>query len=80
MTQTKHPWNGGGGGGGTPIYGPIRGCAAQQSLEQGLQISVSVWNRVYFMPFRLWSTVGVTMLLPESRYKPSPSSITNQCK
>ena len=30
------------------------------SLEQGLQISVSVWNRVYFLPFRLWNTVGVT--------------------
>ena len=55
---------------------PIRGCAAQQgmvfaflSLEQGLHISVSVWNRVYFLPFRLWNTVGVTILLPESRHK-----------
>ena len=51
-----------------------KGCAAQQgmfffaslSLEQGLQISISLWNRVYFLPFRLWNTVGVTFLLPES--------------
>ena len=49
----------------------IRGCAAQQgmvfaslSLEQ-----LSVWNRVYFLPFWLWSMVGVTFLLSESCYK-----------
>ena len=42
---------------------------ASLSLEQGLQISVSVWNRVYFLPFRLWNTVGMTILLPESRYE-----------
>ena len=41
------------------------------SLEQGLQISVSVWNRIYFLPFGLWNTVGVTFLLPESWYKPT---------
>ena len=39
------------------------------SLEQGLQISVSVWNSVYFLPCRLWNTVGMTILLPESRYE-----------
>ena len=38
-------------------------------LNGGLQISVSVWNRVYFLPFRLWNTVGVTIFLPESRHK-----------
>ena len=54
----------------------IRGCATQQGmvfaslgLEQGLKISVSVWNRVYFSPFRLWNTVGTTILLPKSRWK-----------
>ena len=31
--------------------------------------SVSVWNRVYFLPFHPWSTVGVTFLRPESRCK-----------
>ena len=62
-------------GGVTPIW-VIWGCATQQgtvfaslSLEQGLQISVSVWNRVYSFPFRLWNTVGVTLLLPESHCK-----------
>ena len=34
------PIPGGGGGGGV----------ASPSLEQGLQISISVWNRVYFLP------------------------------
>ena len=63
-------------GGGYSHIWTIRGCAAQQgmvfaflSLEQGLQISVSVWNSVYFLPFRLWNTVGMTILLPESRYE-----------
>ena len=48
----------------------VRRCAAQQgmvfaslSLKQGLQIGVSVWNRVYFLPFRLRNTAGVTFLL-----------------
>ena len=42
---------------------------ASLRLEQGLKISVSVWNRVYFFPFRLWKTIGATILLPESRCK-----------
>ena len=65
-----------GGGGRYSHIWPIWGYAAQQgmvfapmSMEQGLQISVSVWNQVYFWPFRFWNTVGVTFLPPESRCK-----------
>ena len=42
------------------------GFCLSESGVQGLQISVPVWNRVYFLPFRLWNTVWVTFLLPES--------------
>ena len=54
-----------GGGGGYSHMWTIRECAAQQgmvfaslSLEQGLQISVSVWNRVYFLPFHSGTRSG----------------------
>ena len=59
---------GGGRGGGRGVILPYM-VFASLSLGQGLQISVSVWNRVYFLEFRLWNTFGVTILLPESRYK-----------
>ena len=51
-------WGGGGGGeGGNSHIWAIRECAVQQgvvfaslSLEQGPKISVSLWNRVFFLP------------------------------
>ena len=47
------------GGGALPYMGAIRGCAAQQgmvfaslSLEQGIQITVSVWDRgIFYVQF-----------------------------
>ena len=51
--HSTNSWGGRGGGGYSHIW-TIQGFAAQQgmvfaslSLEQGLQISISVWNRVY---------------------------------
>ena len=46
----------GGGGGGYSHIWAIRVCAAQQgmvfaslTLEQGIKIALSLWNRVYFI-------------------------------
>ena len=54
----------------------IQGCAAQQgmvfaspSLEQGLQISVSVWNRVCFLPCDSGIRRGYSFCYQESRCK-----------
>ena len=66
----------GGRGGGYSHIWTIWGCSStgygfclSESGTGSTKISVSVWNRVYFLPFRLWNTVRMTILLPESRYK-----------
>ena len=76
LVSLRSPGGIGGGGGGTPMYGLYGDVPLSRVWFLPLcvwnsvqQISVSVWNWVYFSPFRSWSTVGVTFLRPESRCK-----------
>ena len=44
-------------------------CLSESFWNRVYKSAFLVWYRVYFLPFRLWITVGVTILRPESHYK-----------